>query len=821
MSFADYELEAEIGRGAMGRVHRARHRTTGAVRAIKIGLVQSDPERAQRFEREAEALARVTGEDIVPVHEAGIERGRHYLVMSFMPGGSLAARLEKAGRLEWREAVKVVLPIARGLARCHAAGIIHRDLKPANVLFDDEGRPRLADFGLVRDLAAASLTETGSLLGTPVYMSPEQLDGAKVNGKADVYATGVMLHELVAGVLPFTATRSVLAMIGEKRKGRRRALGVPDAPLALDALIDRALLPDPVERPTAAELARELEDVLAGKPARRRGAPLVLAGGLVLAVLVAALVRAPTRTVPLAPPTPMPGPPPRPALDERSRTDLLARVERAWQERRYTDAIAICGSASAAGSDPWVTALLADAFLEAGNVEKALALVKEVPPASPGEARALSILAFVHESRRDEDATALALRAIELDPKLGRAWLAKSLAFDRAAQRATDETCGPLLEKAFESAGNAEKLAPPCHGLAVVTRGHVTEEMARHLGGNAPPVSDPEIAFDPFSMAGNDRRRSIDPREESAGTGEALFLERALRSYEKTYNQWNARAAADAAADARRAIALNPYRPFAHALLAHADPGVFEQEIKAALALDSWEPWANDALMRADASAGKWSEVEERLVRRERRTPGTGAQTALGGVLAVQGRFAEAIAALGSLTNDELSHSDAYRKGALIALHAKNAEWATRFARLAVASRQSEAGRVVSSLVQARVFLSLDDPEPALKALGRIGTPPEHADAVEAMFARARLAKGDLAKALIALQRCCELCPVFDAACRKAGIDVRAALGSVTPEAEMAKIARRALELPDAPDTQAFRREKRDWYLLGELPIEW
>src|SRR5579872_7433983 len=130
MSFADYDLEAEIGRGAMGRVHRACHRPTGALRAIKIGLLLADPETATRLEREAETLARVGGEEVVPVHEAGVEHGRHYLVMGFMPGGSLAGRLEKVGRLEWREAAGIGLAVARGLARCHAAGIVHRDLKP-------------------------------------------------------------------------------------------------------------------------------------------------------------------------------------------------------------------------------------------------------------------------------------------------------------------------------------------------------------------------------------------------------------------------------------------------------------------------------------------------------------------------------------------------------------------------------------------------------------------------------------------------------------------------------------------------------------------
>src|SRR5579883_595752 len=214
-----YEVEAELGRGAFGRVYRARHRPTGAVRALKLVDGVPDRETLARFEREAAALARVGGDGVVPVHEAGLAQGRYWFVMDLMPGGSLRARLKARGRLEWREAVTIALAVARALARCHAAGVVHRDVKPDNVLFDDEGRPRLSDFGVVRDLHASVLTETGGALGTPAYMAPEQLDGARVDGRADVYATGVLLHELVAGERPFQEKASVLAMIREKREG--------------------------------------------------------------------------------------------------------------------------------------------------------------------------------------------------------------------------------------------------------------------------------------------------------------------------------------------------------------------------------------------------------------------------------------------------------------------------------------------------------------------------------------------------------------------------------------------------------------------------
>jgi hypothetical protein len=299
-ALGSYDLEAELGRGAFGRVFRARHRPTGAVRALKVVDGVPDRDTFARFEREAETLARIGGEGVVPVHEAGLEQGRHYFVMGLMPGGSLRGRLRERGSLEWREAAGIVLALARALARCHAAGIVHRDVKPENVLFDDEGRPRLADFGLVRDLHATTLTETGVAIGTPTYMAPEQLDGARVDGRADVYALGVLLHELVAGTPPFRETTSTFALLREKQGLKRPAVG-HGAPAALDDLVDRALAPKPEARIRgAAELARDLEALLSGKPvtARSRSPGLALAALVVLVAVGVTAWRAKRTTPP-------------------------------------------------------------------------------------------------------------------------------------------------------------------------------------------------------------------------------------------------------------------------------------------------------------------------------------------------------------------------------------------------------------------------------------------------------------------------------------------------------------------------------------------
>src|SRR5579883_2153467 len=339
-----YELISELGRGGMGVVYRARHVGTGTERALKVMLAQ-DPALEARFRREAQSLARVAGEGIVPIHEAGSERGRFYFVMGLMPGGSLDGRLKERGRLEWREAVTLVAQVARALAKCHANGIVHRDLKPGNVLFDEEGRPRLSDFGCVRDLDARSLTETGIVIGTPAYMAPEQLDGAKVDARADVYALGVVLYQLVSGAVPHVG-RSPIELLAKKMHEKPRSLASSGVPAALDAVLARALEIEPEKRfANAGELAAALEKLDGHKldvaPARSR-LPLAALGLVpVLALAIAlGLVSGRTAPTPAAPPEPPPPPaapsPPTPPPAPLPMTESVAaqRIAKVLENKR-------------------------------------------------------------------------------------------------------------------------------------------------------------------------------------------------------------------------------------------------------------------------------------------------------------------------------------------------------------------------------------------------------------------------------------------------------------------------------------------------------
>lgn len=198
---ANYELVRLLGRGAAGAVFEGLHRETGARRAVKLTLSSLDLEELARCEREGEALGRVVHPALLRVHAAGVEAGRFFLVTELAAGGSLQDRISRE-TLSPDQAREFFAEIAQGLALVHQAGITHRDIKPANILLTAEGRPKLADFGLARLNDRSRLTETGTLLGTPIYMAPEQAAGGGVGPAADVYSLAATLYCALAGRPP-------------------------------------------------------------------------------------------------------------------------------------------------------------------------------------------------------------------------------------------------------------------------------------------------------------------------------------------------------------------------------------------------------------------------------------------------------------------------------------------------------------------------------------------------------------------------------------------------------------------------------------------
>ncbi len=262
----DFELTAPLGEGGMGSVYVATQRSMGrrvVVKTIRPELV-GDEETVERFRRESQAVARLNHPNIVQVYAFGeMDGGGHYLVMEHIEGRSLDVELARCGRMSEARARHIGEQIAAALASAHAAGIVHRDLKPSNVMLSSlPGRAdhvRVLDFGIAKltdGSAGSALTGKGVALGTPAYMSPEQLKGRQVDGRADLYALGLVLYELVAGTHAFDAETPqafYLQHVSEPLPAiSTRAPGVNVSP-SFEALLLRCTAKEPSERPARAE----------------------------------------------------------------------------------------------------------------------------------------------------------------------------------------------------------------------------------------------------------------------------------------------------------------------------------------------------------------------------------------------------------------------------------------------------------------------------------------------------------------------------------------------------------------------------------------
>jgi tetratricopeptide (TPR) repeat protein len=271
-----YRTLSELGRGGQGVVWLAEDRALHRRVALKILDRSASSDERARFKREAEAAARVAHPALCPVYDVGEADGTAWIAMRHAEGGSLAARLKKRGgppktRKEVEREVELVETLARGLHAAHEAGVLHRDVKPANILLTKEGEPLLADFGMARDLRAdsATLTERHHVVGTLPYMAPERLYGGRdVDARADVFALGVTLYELLSGRRPFDgATLSAVAASVENDEVRSlRALN-PHVDRGLDAVVRTALAkPLGARYRTAAAFADDLRRARAGEP---------------------------------------------------------------------------------------------------------------------------------------------------------------------------------------------------------------------------------------------------------------------------------------------------------------------------------------------------------------------------------------------------------------------------------------------------------------------------------------------------------------------------------------------------------------------------
>ena len=251
-----YRLLEPLGRGAMSSVWLARDEELG--RRVAVKMLAQSADRA-RFEREARAAAALSHPNICLLYDYGEADGRPYMVLEYLPNGSLEERL-KDGLLPDDETMRLATQIAAGLAHAHERGLVHRDLKPANVLFDTEDRPKIADFGIARMGGSGTLTEAGTVLGTASYISPEQASGQPAGPASDVYSFGVILFRMLTGRLPFVSTNAMeLVRMHRDDDAPSVADFRADAPAGLESLCAASLAKEPADRPAdGAALVREL-----------------------------------------------------------------------------------------------------------------------------------------------------------------------------------------------------------------------------------------------------------------------------------------------------------------------------------------------------------------------------------------------------------------------------------------------------------------------------------------------------------------------------------------------------------------------------------
>jgi serine/threonine-protein kinase len=263
-----YVLEREIGRGAMGTVYLGRDTAINrlvAIKAIPLASEFSEAELAEarsRFFREAETAGRLNHPNIVTIYDVGEEGGLAYIAMEYLKGRHLSDHASAATLIEPRKVLELAARTAQALGFAHRQQVVHRDIKPANIMYDPGADVlKITDFGIAR-LTGSGTTRTGIVLGTPSFMSPEQLEGRTVTGQSDLFSLGVSLFQLLTGRLPFTADSmtGLMQQIAEAPHPPLRSVR-PDLPACVDAIIDRALAKSPGARfESGAQMAAALED---------------------------------------------------------------------------------------------------------------------------------------------------------------------------------------------------------------------------------------------------------------------------------------------------------------------------------------------------------------------------------------------------------------------------------------------------------------------------------------------------------------------------------------------------------------------------------
>jgi serine/threonine-protein kinase len=272
-----YQIIEELGKGGMGKVYRVLDKKLNEEVALKLikPEIASDRETIERFSNELKLARRISHRNVGRMYELMEAEGMHFITMEYVPGQDLRGLIRQTGQLTTGKAVSIARQVCEGLSEAHGLGVVHRDLKPGNILIDRDGNAKIMDFGIARSISAKAITGAGVLIGTPEYMSPEQVEGKNVDQRSDIYSLGVILYQMLTGRVPFEGDTPLSVAVKQKTEAPKdpRTLNA-QIPEDLDRLILRCLEKDIEKRyRTAAEIVSDLDKIEKGLPTTERIVP--------------------------------------------------------------------------------------------------------------------------------------------------------------------------------------------------------------------------------------------------------------------------------------------------------------------------------------------------------------------------------------------------------------------------------------------------------------------------------------------------------------------------------------------------------------------